>query len=253
VEEGYVGSSVLMQTIAGFIYLGLSVSLLRHASRNGQLPERLLGWAFLMYGLSYMFFGAPALPALAPCFSPFNFLGRFVTGLGVVATAWFTWLVFRKDAAWARWLVIGCTLLTFGGLGVSAWEGDWEGLDPLNYVGFPLEWLGETIPIVWVAVEGYLHYRGAKKRVKFDLCEPIVANRFMLWCLFGLTQTVSMCVYMWMNIDFAVRGSIGTLVDTVLGISEMSTITTAWLAFFPPAFYRSWLAKDAVAQAAAQD
>jgi len=252
VEEGYVGSAVLTQTLAGLIYIGLSFTLLRHASRNGQVPERLLGWAFLMYGLSYMFFGLPSLPALVPYFSPFNFLGRIATGVGIVAVAWFTWLVFRKDAAWARWLVIGCTLLTFGGLGISAWEGDWDGLDPLNSVGFQLEWLGETFPAIWVAVEGLLGYLGAKKRVKFDLCEPIVANRFMLWCFFGVMQTVSMLLYVWINIEYANHGAVSSLSDALIGMSEMFTILTVWLAFFPPKLYRSWLSRSAVAQAAAE-
>jgi hypothetical protein len=252
VEEGYVGSAMLMQTLSGLVYIGFAVPLFRHAARNGQAPERLLGWAFVSYGLSYLLFGAPSLPALAPYFHGFNFLGRAATDVGIVAVAWFTWLVFRKDAAWAKWLVIGCALLAFGGLGISALEGDWDGLDPLAYLGFPLEWLGETIPAVWVAVEGFLSYRGAKKRVKFDLCEPIVANRFLLWCLFGFTQTISMVIYIAINIEFATSGKITPLADTVMGISEFTTIATVWLAFFPPKLYRSWLSRSDAAQSEAR-
>lgn len=251
-EEGYVGSAMLMQTLSGLVYIALAVPLFRHAARNGQAPERLLGWAFASYGASYLLFGAPSLPALAPYFHAFNFLGRFATDVGVVAVAWFTWIVFRKDAAWAKWLVVGCAVLAFGGLGISVLEGDWDGLDPLNYLGFPIEWLGETLPAAWVAVEGFRSYLGARKRVRFDLCEPIVANRFMLWSLFGVTQTISMVVYLFINLAFAVTGTITPLADTAMGVSEICTIATVWLAFFPPELYRNWLAHAGEVRAEAQ-
>ena len=66
--------------------------------------------------------------------------------------------------------------------GVSIWEGDWGGFSTLTSVGYWLVWVGETIPLVWVGVEGLACYTRAIKRVKLGLSDPLLANRFSGAC-----------------------------------------------------------------------
>ncbi len=102
-------SAYLMQLLVGFFYTAASVPLFRLSARSGQRPERLLGFAFLCYGASYLFYQLPYPLNSESLLVPLSFLGRLATAVGVVACALFTRLVFRSDAAWARWLVRGCT------------------------------------------------------------------------------------------------------------------------------------------------
>jgi hypothetical protein len=41
--------------------------------------------------------------------------------------------------------------------------------------------------------------------------------------------------------------------DRVLGSFEILTIATIWIAFFPPALYRSWMRGAAMAQTEGED
>ena len=102
-------------------------------------------------------------------------------------------------------------------------------------------WVGETIPLVWVGVEGLACYTRAIKRVKLGLSDPLLANRFLLWGLFGATQVCTMVVEIPMNIGFETRGIFSTWPDATIGALEILTIAIVWLGFFPPAAYRRWI------------
>jgi hypothetical protein len=243
-------SAYLMQLLAAFFYTAASVALFRLSSRTGQRPERLLGFVLLYYGLSYFFYQIPYVLGSESLLVPLSFVGRIATAAGVIAVAMFTRLVFRSDAAWAAWLVRACIALIVVGVLVSIGHGDWEGFAPLSNPGFWLEWVGMSAPLAWVGVEGFLSYASSIKRVKFGLCDPAVSNRFCIWGLFGCAQVSSMALMIPMCIGWETQGVIWGWTDTWMGITEMFSVGAVWLAFFPPALYRSWLGKSAVAEAA---
>jgi len=236
------GHAYIGELAAAIFYFAASVRLLRVAFRTGALQERILGLAFLLFGISYLFYVAPdILPTLMPMMTPLSFLGRITTATGVVGIALFTWQVFRRDAAWAKWLAWGNGFVILVGIGVSLWEGDWDGFSTLTSVGYWLVWAGEMVPLAWVGVEGFVCYVRATKRVKLGLSDPLVANRFLLLCLFGAMQVSTMAVEIPMNIGFERQGIFSTWPDAAIGAFELLTIAMVWLVFFPPAAYRRWI------------
>jgi hypothetical protein len=246
-EHAYVG-----ELAAAVFYLAASVHLLRASLRTGLVEGRILGTAFLFLGIGYGFYVAPdVVPSLLPLMTPLSFVGRFTLAVGTFWIAIFTWQVFRKDVAWAGWLAWGCGLLILLGIGVSIWEGDWDGFSLLTSVGYWLVWLGETIPLVWVGIEGFVGYSRSIKQVKFGFSDPLVANRFLLWCVFGIMQVCTMIVEIPMNLGFERQGVFAVWPDAAMGIFEVLTIAIVWLAFFPPTFYRNWVNGAAAAAGAA--
>lgn len=236
----------LVQTLAGVCFVVAGIPLLRLASRTGKFPERILGWTFLLMGISYGFYQIPIIfSALAELEGPFSFVGRLLYAASVVAVAFFTREVFRKNEAWARWLPWGFLALIVAGLCLSGFYGDLEGMAPLSNPGFWVEWAGEISPCLWVALEGFLQYRKSGRRARFGLSDPTVTNRFLLWSLFGVMQMATLVVLVPMNIEYETRGVYSTAMDALEGAFEMLTIAMIWLAFFPPALYRSWVARAA--------
>jgi hypothetical protein len=239
-------SSYLFQLLAGVFFIAVSIPLLRRGARSGERPERMLGSAFLLFGISYFFYQLPMIPTFSALWVEFTVIARLTTAAGLILIAFFTRLVFRRDALWAKWMARGCTLLLIAGITVSFIEGDWEGYRPLSSAGFWLEWIGLTAPGIWVAVEGFANHRRAAKRMALGLCDPMVANRFLIWGLFGVGLMGAMIVVIPMNIEYELYGTFSTWADATGGIVEMFTIATVWFAFYPPVFYRSWIGRRAV-------
>ncbi len=248
VKHAYLG-----ELLAAIFYLAASLRLLRTAYRTRLLQERILGSSFLLIGIAYAFYVASdVVPTLAPLMTPLSFLGRVALAAGTLGIAMFTWQVFRRDVAWAKWLVWGCGSLMLAGIGVSLSEGDWDGFSTLTSVGYWLGWVGEMVPLAWVGIEGLIGYVRMLKQVKFGFTEPLVANRFLLWCLFGTMQVCAMIVEIPMNIEFETQGVFSTWPDAGMGLFELLTVAIAWLVFFPPAFYRNWINGPAAVAGAAQ-
>jgi len=240
------GGAYLVQLLAGVFYIAVSVPLLRRSARSGEHPERMLGSAFLLFGISYLFYQLPMISTFSSLWVEFTVIARITTAAGLILIAFFTHLVFRKDAPWAKSLARGCALLIIAGIAISFAEGDWEGYRPLSSVGFWLEWIGLTAPGFWVAVEGFANHRRAAKRMALGLCDPIVANRFLIWGLFGVGLMGAMVVVIPMNIEYELYGTFSMWADATGGAIEMFTIATVWFAFYPPVFYRSWVGRRAV-------
>jgi len=234
-------SAYLAQLLTGVFYTAAALPLLRLAARTGQHPERLLGWVFLLLGLSYLFYQTPFLPGMASLMTPLSFLGRVATGAAMAALAFFTRLVFRSQTRWGRTLAYGSAALIVLGICASVARGDWEGLTPLANPFFWLEWAGEIAPALWVSVEGFRQHRSATKRARFGLADPIVANRFFIWGVFGIAQAGTMLVLIPMNIEYELHGTFSTWADSAMSACETLSIAMVWLAFFPPAMYRRWV------------
>jgi len=237
----------LVQSIAGVAYILAGAPLLKLAARSGETPERMLGATFLMMGISYGFYQGPQIFAqLEPLWTPFFFVGRLLYDASVITVGFFTRVVFRREEGWARWLVWASIILISAGIVISAQRGDWEGLYPISNPGYWLEFTGQSLPCVWIAVEGFLYYRKSKKRMHFGLSNPMLCNRFLLWSLFGVMQWATILVLVKMNMEFEVNERFSASMDALEGTFEMLAILMIWLAFFPPRLYRSWVARGAV-------
>ena len=102
-----------------------------------------------------------------------------------------------------------------------------------------------TFAFAWVGVEGTRQALQMRRRLALGLVDPVVANRFWLFAGFGWCAALMSCI-----------GAVGAVAVPVASwTSDAVALTTSalglaaavwmWLAFFPPAAYRSWVAARA--------
>ncbi len=237
-------NSVLTGLLAGVILFIVGIRLLRIASLTKGRPERLLGIYLGLTGVSYFFYQIPLLMRLDAVTPYTDLTGRLIYGVAVYFILAFTRTVFRGRVAWSRWLVRALMVLLVLGIGGSTLLGDFRGFS-LTDPWFWLEWLGYTLATIWVSTEALLAHRNAKKRLRIGLCEPIIANRYLLWSLFGIFQFLGSLAVIYMYYDYAMTQQWRALPDVLLGACEILAAASAWFVFMAPAFYREWIARRA--------
>ncbi len=205
-------------------------------------PELLLGGGALLVGpvsssmgvLSG--FGGPIGEVNVPLWVA----AELVTQIGIVCFYAFTQQVFRPGVSWARTLIVlAAVMLPIGLAGVVR-----------NLVAAPPETLSATAgggwllfcqfayagAFVWSAIEGLSHYTAARRRVAIGLLEPAVANRFLLFAIYGLA-----CIAITVaNITAVLLGhNIATspLVLVPTAVFALVSSTAMFLAILPPAWY----------------
>jgi hypothetical protein len=248
-----------MQALAGLCLLlfvavcslvGLRVLLLARRTRG--VPELLMGSGMvLIAALGYPAtllagFGGPAGEVILPLYVA----GSFLTQLGVALIYAFTWQVFRPASGWARGLVAAGSAVMLASLVATATAIARAEPSAPSYL-VANAWLavglvGYTTGFLWTAVEGLVHYRAALRRLSFGLADPVVANRFLLWGVFGLLAVGINCasaVGNWMGID----PSHSPVVLVPMGVLGALASIAMYLAFFPPARYLGWLRAGAQA------
>lgn len=248
-----------MQALAGLCLLlfvavstlvGLRVLLLARRTRG--VPELLMGAGMVLiaavgYPATMLAgFGGPAGAMNLPLYV----LGSFVTQFGIALIYAFTWQVFRPAEGWAKALLAaGSALMLLSLVQTATSIARAEPTIP-SYIA-AREWLGlgmigYTAGFLWTAVEGLVHYRSALRRVAFGLADPVVANRFLLWALFGLMAVginFASALGNWMGID----PSRSPVVLVPMGVLGGIASVAMSLAFFPPARYLGWLRGNAKA------
>jgi len=235
-------SSFIVEAIAGVILVAVGVRVLKLASRTGGKHERLLGIYLTLAGISYGFYTIPLMGDVGSLFTPLTFAGRVVYAISIYFMLEFTRSVFRSSEAWAGWLICALMLCLALGVGISSSQGNWDGY-LVTSPWFWCEWFGYTLAPLWVAVEGIIAFRNARKRVRLDLCDPLVANRYLLWGLFGILQVFTSLVIVPMYADYEANQYFKLGPDVVLGIFEILAALATWLAFFAPKFYCNWIAE----------
>jgi hypothetical protein len=224
----------------------LSLRLFRLALRSRRLPEALVGSYFLFAPFAISL--AIRIDRFAPEHAPWARAGaNALFTLGGVVLLMFTWLVFRRDAVWAR-------LLAFGGaFGVVA----------LWAAGFPLgAYQSGTsffllLPVyasyLWVFLESLNYYRLLRRRRRIGLADPVVTNRFLLFAVWtGGVVAITLLGLIGALVQVA-HGSYrdgGGLGDPLLlAITRLLALPIAvsiWLTFLAPQRYHAWLRRSAV-------
>ncbi len=242
-ENAYIGS-----ILAGFVYLVVGARLVHLSIRTRSASVWVLGLTFLIWSLSYVLWLAPAaLQGQSVLESQFLIASRIATNLGGIGIAFFPLLAFRRESAWAKWLVAAITICVIAGRVGSHWVGDPAGLEPLANLWWWLEWIGEIAPAIWIGVEGFHHYGTTRRRVRMGLCEPIVGHRFLLWGIAGVFWTLLDFVVIGQFVEFWITGSWSATLDYLVGFCEIAALAMIWLAFFTPARYRRMVNRPAVA------
>ena len=120
------------------------------------------------------------------------------------------------------------------------WQGVWEGSTLEGFFYWPY-FVGYTAACVWVTAEACIAYASARKRLAIGLCEPIVANRYLLWGAFGAFQVLACGAVVLVDVLTLYEGGITRWSDFLLGGCEIGSVAMLWLAFFPPSIYRNWI------------
>jgi hypothetical protein len=235
-ENAYITS-----IIAGVFYLIASLRLLRLKRRTGERPELLFGFYFGFSGAYYLFYNLPSLFGFESWPPATELIIQWIYVLGVFPYLFFIRSVFRPEAAWAGALVGICSVLLLVGTGMGTLDG--RAFYSLDNQWFLVHWVGYTTPCVWMCLEAMLSRRAAQKRVRLGLCEPIVANRYLLLALFGGFQTLACLADLSFAADIGGNQAVSLVSDALLGGSEIASVAVLWLAFFPPPFYTNWITR----------
>ena len=215
--------------------------------RTGRLPERLLGAGSLLIGtiglpLSVASgFGGPAGEVRVAQWA----VSELLTQVGVVCFYGFTQQVFRPGVGWARSAVALAALVlpaclgeATRGLAAAAPEtlsvdatGGWLLACQFVYAG----------AFVWSASEGIVRHRAARRQVALGLLAPVVANRFLLFAIYGVACTgiaLANAAAIVLHLDIA------TSLVVVVPSAVFAVVSSGamFLAILPPARYLAWLA-----------
>lgn len=246
-----VDDPYLAQFVTGLLFLVMAVPLLRLAFRTGQTAERLLGVFFLFAGISYLISELPYALDLESLIEPLAFLARIPYAVAVLAIAVFARRVLQSDEDWGRWLVYGSASLIAAGLVFSVMEGDLGGFYPLHSAAFWLEWIGLLLPFAWLGVVAFVQFGKARQRVRLGFCDPLHCHRLLLLSLFALIQVCGLFIWVALYVVLDSQRQWTTAMDVLYAVTDDLALVIIWLAFFPPARYRRWIDRQAVAEGAA--
>jgi hypothetical protein len=238
-----------VQTLAGLCLLlfivtvsVVGVRMLLLARRTRRHHELLIGAGMVLVGtvgypLSFASgFGQSVEHMSVPIWS----LSTLISQIGLALIYAFTWQVFRPAEAWGKAIVaLGSFFMLASLVGAShtfataAPEAsslivarNWLFVGMIGYCGC----------FLWSAVEGFVQYGMARKRMKLGLADAIVVNRFLLWGVFGLMATginVASLTGLFLGVD---PGQ-SPLVLIPMGVLGFFASAAIYLAFLPPAAY----------------
>ena len=209
---------------------------------KGGRPERLLGAGSVLIGsvgfpLSVASgFGGPAGEVHVPLWAA----SELLTQAGVVCFYAFTQQVFRPDARRARHAIV-LVALALPALLAGAVDGlaraPAETLSVVATGGWLLACqLAYAGAFVWSALEGAFHYGPARRRVAVGLLAPAVANRFLLFAIYGIActgVTLANAAAIVLRLDIAT--SLVVLVPSA--VFALVASGAMFLAILPPAWY----------------
>ena len=227
----------------------LSLRLFRVGWRTRRLPELLVGVYFLIVPV------AISLAIRVDRFAPGDAGAVRATSnalftLGGIALLLFSWCVFRRGEAWARWLACGGSLalaITWAsGFPAGAYQ-----VDSSFFLLMPV-----FASYLWVFLESFRYYRLLRRRRALGLADPVLANRFLLFAIWTggvlaitLLSVVGAIAQLAAG-DFHDGGGLGDPV--ILAMTRVLSIPIAvsiWLTFLAPARYHAWLRRRAASAA----
>jgi len=236
-----------LQAIGGLAYLiaaaALGIRLLARAQRERQMPELLIGIAFLsaavlgtpleiageVRGLAHP--GEAAASLLAG--------GKLLSMIGLNAMNLFTWLVFRPGRSWAGALFLSIfagQLAAFGGFAASG-----AFLSGVVSTGwFWIELFFRAAGSIWMLSECLDYAAKMRRQVALGLVEPMVAHRFALWAGGNLGGLLMLATSIAPRV-LGVEGVAPQLMVLVFAGAGTISAGCYWLAFFPTARYRRWV------------
>jgi hypothetical protein len=241
--EMFAGLSVCVLVLTSLLIAIKTFAVWR---RTRGLPELLLGTMLL----SATVLGYPL--AIATSRIPpsemwaLHFASQALFTVGYACLLLFTLRVFRANTPWATCLA-GVTLLALVA-GAAAYAIELSGENPRA----PGELVGLTllnsaaiaVAYFWTTLEAFRYHRQLRLRLRLGLSEVVVANRVLLWGLMSLAAGMAVIVSTAAMLAGSFLSPPIVLACSVLGLVHAGCL---FLAFHPPAWYRSWLEQGSAA------
>jgi hypothetical protein len=247
-----LGSAFLTQSLAAIFFIAVGIRLFLLGRRTGEAPEKLLGLYFFATGWSYVGWLLPTVHQFEGGAADITDLTTWTLySVGVIPFIFFTRLAFRPNAIWAKLFMVALSLMLLGS--VSMWIVQGTGYYTLDSPWVWSHWLGYTIPCVWLSIEALLAYASANRRTRIGLCDRVVANRYLLFGLFGVFQAFACITDIYVLQTSVTAHIVDEGLDLLLGAFEIAGTAMLFLAFFPPAFYRRWISGSATGAAETVD
>lgn len=229
--------TLLALAVFALVMSAAAVRLLWLSANTRKAPELLLGLSLSLPLSGYALMVAGALRAGGKPPPSLVEVGGGLIDAGFIGVVAFVWLVFRREETWAG--LLGAALV-LGGLSMPVVNHalPWSGGIPA--VIWPRAIL-RTVSCGWAAFEA-LRYAGLmRRRVRFGLAEPLVADRFALWGLGYLCLAVmlgSFTAGAALHMRDASYADAFTVAGAALGVPASLAMG---LSFFPPTSYVRWV------------
>lgn len=241
-------SLYLVSTVIFCLFcLVIGVRLLALWRRTGERPELLLALSLaLTGGVGYgTLIGLVIVNQIHPLghaawISALTGFGNAAHDVGVFCFLGFILTVFRPGERWALALAgLMAAVLTIGLVGQAM-----EGFPQLGATGF-WYWVGYSVTAtypLWIAAEAFRYHALMRRRAALGLADPLVVNRFLLWGIASLLSiaaiwTVTFPAVLGLPLEQQTRLAPITMMLT--GIFGCGCVTSYWLTFFPPAWYKA--------------
>lgn len=218
----------------------LGLRVLRRASRMGGLPDRMVGVFFLSMAIGAI----PALLAGDERVVPAAHarlavaLGHAVLSVGFAALYVFAWKCFGPKSFWRS--ALACS-------GVATLAVLWAVQGLTEHFAAPggpavrATGMVRAAALAWAFGESLRYRVMMRRRARLGLADPVVANRFLLWCLWtggllGASVVILLFRFMVGDLD---RASPALHTAVVVGVTgpALGGGISLWLAFFPPPSY----------------
>ncbi|MBW2495180.1 MAG: hypothetical protein JRE43_10550 [Deltaproteobacteria bacterium] len=233
-------NAYLISMVAGAFYLIVACRLLQLSRRTREQPELLLGIYFAATGPWYLFYNVPYLFGLESMPQLLEQGIEWVYAVGVIPYLLFIRSAFRPGTNWATALVaIGTVCLLVGAFLSSTTGGGFS--NSTDDLGYRIEWIGYTLPCLWMSYEGFAAHAAARKRFRTGLCDAIVANRYLLFGWFGVCQTAACAADLLWAHGNSTEAASTAIASGLLSGTEIASVAVLGLAFFPPPSYRRWI------------
>jgi hypothetical protein len=242
-----MNSELIANGIAVMVGIGVGTPILLKGLRTSDRAAIFLGLAVFLEGLEWLLWGISIYTPLAGTpLGDASAVGCRVAISGMAgAMLLFTREVFRPASRIAN-ILSGVALLTmlvsFMGSGRL---GDWGGYRN-DYIWIWLENLTQLAVFCWALAEPSALYVKMRKRARIGLGDAVVANRILLWSVYGAGFTLSQLL--WVSV-LTLYDDLASL-DVVIAASAVVGQFAVWLAFFPPKRYLAWLRKGEAATSA---